>query len=329
MPRPLARVLGLLEILQTGGTHRLAALSARLGVDERTVRRYAAHLLDLGIPVEAERGRYGGYRLAPGYRLPPLLLTDDEALAVLLGLATTRPDLAGSSALAKILRVLPAPSRARFEALLGTADFSTDGAPAIETDADILLTVAEAAGGGTPLRVRYVDRDGRASHRILLPYGLVARRGRWYLSASDSLSREVRTFRVDRMREAVAQDGAFSAPPGFDPADAVHAALASTPWRYAVAVRIESTPDHVRAGLPEALTPVVEQLEAGDEGWLPGSPVGWVRVQLRAERLGWLPPLLAGLDRPFIVDEPAELRDEVRRLAERLTAAAAAGSSDR
>lgn len=323
MTRPLVRVLGLLEILQAGGTHRLAELSARLGVDERTVRRYAAHLVDLGIPVESERGRYGGYRLGTGFRMPPLLLTDDEALAVVLGLAAGRRDLAGASALAKVLRVLPEASRRRFEALLGSADLSELGraAAVAATDTALLLTVAEAAGSKMPLQVRYADRDGRASHRILLPYGLVARGGRWYLSAADSLSGEVRTFRVDRMRSAEPRDGAFPARPGFDPAEAVRSALAQTPWRHAVSVRVEATAEYVADRLPTGLA-TITKLRRGDEGWQPGSMEGWLRVSLRAERLGWLPALLAGLDRPFIVDEPAELRVEVGRLAARLAAIA-------
>src|ERR1700748_2656520 len=90
MAKPLARVLMLLDILQAGGIRTLRELAERLGVDEGTVRRYVDHLLDLGVPVESVRGRYGGYRLAPGYRLPPLMLTDDEALAVLLGLLAAR-----------------------------------------------------------------------------------------------------------------------------------------------------------------------------------------------------------------------------------------------
>src|SRR5947207_6460453 len=90
MARPIARVLSLLELLQTGGVRTVAELAGRLGVDERTVRRYAGHLLDLDVPVESVRGRYGGYRLAPGYRMPPLMLSDDEALAVLLGLVGGR-----------------------------------------------------------------------------------------------------------------------------------------------------------------------------------------------------------------------------------------------
>src|SRR5277367_1657862 len=114
MAKPLARVLALLDILQTGGTRTLRELSERLGVDERTVRRYADHLLDLDVPVESVRGRYGGYRLASGYRMPPLMLSDEEALAVLLGLVAgrraglmTATGTAGETAAAKIRRVLP------------------------------------------------------------------------------------------------------------------------------------------------------------------------------------------------------------------------------
>ena len=90
MARPAARVLTLLELLQSGGVRTVAELAGRLGVDGRTVRRYVDHLIDLEVPVESVRGRYGGYRLAPGYRMPPLMLSDEEALAVLLGLVAGR-----------------------------------------------------------------------------------------------------------------------------------------------------------------------------------------------------------------------------------------------
>src|SRR5207253_5359403 len=125
MPRPTARVLTLLELLQAGGTRTVAELADRLGVEGRTVRRYVEHLLDLDVPVESVRGRYGGYRLAPGYRMPPLMLADDEAVAVLLGLvgtrrATLQPDtaLAVESAAAKVRRVLPRALAARLDALV-------------------------------------------------------------------------------------------------------------------------------------------------------------------------------------------------------------------
>jgi predicted DNA-binding transcriptional regulator YafY len=311
MPRPIARVLALLEILQNGGSHQLAGLIDTLGVDERTVRRYIDHLLDLGIPVESTRGRYGGYRLAPGFRLPPLMLTDDEALAVLIGL---HGDEAGASATAKILRVLPEVSRARFEALLRVADVSgrttrVDAAP----DTALLLTVAEAAGARRPLLVRYEDAGGRGSRRVLLPYGLVARAGRWYLSAADSLSGEVRTFRVDRMRSADPQEGSFAVP-----ADREQSAA---PWRYAVSVRVEGSRDHVLSRLPEGLATVTELPRAAGE---PPTFEPWVRVELRAERLDWVPAVFAALDRPFVVEQPDELRHHVRRLGERLLETAAA-----
>lgn len=124
MTRPTARVLAMLELLQAGGQRTVGDLAARLGVDERTVRRYAEHLADLGIPVQAQRGRYGGYRLAPGYKLPPLMLTDDEAVAVVLGLrAAERAGLATTdhtaavSALAKVSRVLPRALGKRLDSL--------------------------------------------------------------------------------------------------------------------------------------------------------------------------------------------------------------------
>ena len=139
MARPTARVLTLLELLQSGGIRTVAELADRLDVDERTVRRYVDHLIDLDVPVESVRGRYGGYRLASGYRLPPLMLSDDEALAVLLGLVAgrragllTTADAASETAAAKIQRVLPERLRRRLDALLGSLAFT---APRGETRA--------------------------------------------------------------------------------------------------------------------------------------------------------------------------------------------------
>jgi predicted DNA-binding transcriptional regulator YafY len=142
-PHPTTRILALLELLQAH--HRLTGvdLARRLGVDQRTVRRYATRLVDLGIPVEAERGRYGGYRLRPGYKLPPLMFTDDEATAVVLGLlaaraagiatstsgATTTSGSATESALAKISRVLPDALRDQVAAVADTVAFGLPRRP--------------------------------------------------------------------------------------------------------------------------------------------------------------------------------------------------------
>src|SRR5438270_9789205 len=160
MAKPLARVLMLLDILQAGGTRTVRELAERLGVDERTVRRYVDHLLDLGVPVRSVRGRYGGYRLAPGYRMPPLMLTDDEALAVLLGLVAgrraglvTTSVAAAESAAAKLRRVLPEALGRRLDALLQTTDFTVRSRPVVELETTVLLVLAEAARDRRPVAV--------------------------------------------------------------------------------------------------------------------------------------------------------------------------------
>ncbi|WP_246124093.1 helix-turn-helix transcriptional regulator [Nocardia bhagyanarayanae] len=202
MTRPTARVLALLELLQTGGTHTVGELAGRLGVDERTVRRYVTHLTDLDIPVRSVRGRYGGYRLAPGYRMPPLMLTDDEAVAVLLGLLTSRSTtatFAADSATAKLRRVLPPRLTARLDALINTVEFTADARPDVAVETAVLLLLAEATREHRSVAMDYTDRDGRPSERTVHPYGLVEHSGRWYLTGQDSSSDELRQFRLDRI----------------------------------------------------------------------------------------------------------------------------------
>ncbi|MGK5684214.1 helix-turn-helix transcriptional regulator [Actinoplanes sp. URMC 104] len=323
MTRPTARVLALLEILQSGGTHTVAQLAARLDVDERTVRRYAAHLVDLDVPVESVRGRYGGYRLAPGFRMPPLMLTDEEALAVLAGLvaghrsgaaATTRR--AAESAAAKVRRVLPKALAGRLEDLFGATEFTSPERPAPTAEAAVLLQLAEAARRGRPTAIDYTDRAGRRSERTVHPYGIVVHSGRWYLTAADPASGEPRTFRLDRIRQARPQEGVFTVPGGFRPADAVLTSLAGTPWRHEVVIEVHGPAGEVAARLPRGLATVE-----------PGDP-GWVLVRLRAERLDWLPGVLAGVGLPFVIREPAELREVVHAWARRVAACAAAVSPE-
>src|SRR3954447_17221775 len=149
MTRPAARVLTLLELLQSGGIRTIAELADRLGVDGRTVRRYVDHLIELDVPVEAVRGRYGGYRPGPGYRLPPLMLSDDEALAVLLGLiagrraglmTTTGTGTANETAAAKIRRVLPAGLAERLDAVLESLAFTAEPGDLPRPQTGVLLT---------------------------------------------------------------------------------------------------------------------------------------------------------------------------------------------
>ena len=325
MPRPTARVLALLELLQAGGTRSVADLAGRLGVDERTVRRYVEHLIDLDVPVRSMRGRYGGYRLAPGYRMPPLMLTDEEALAVLLGLlAGRRAGLVGASvaavetAAAKVRRVLPATLGERLDAVLATADFTAPPHSGETPETAVLLALAGAARRRSPVLVRYTGRDGTPSERTVDPYGLVVHSARWYVTGADTARGEVRTFRLDRIRSATVLPGTFTVPAGFDPAAAVLSGLAAVPRRHAVSVRVQGTAEHVGARIPAGIA-TIEPL-GEDDG------EGWVRVRLRAERLDWLPSLLAWVDRPFVIERPEALRGHVHALAGRLAECADAPS---
>jgi predicted DNA-binding transcriptional regulator YafY len=326
MARPTAHVLTLLELLQSGGVRTTAELADRLGVDERTVRRYVDHLIDLDVPVESVRGRYGGYRLASGYRMPPLMLTDDEALAVLLGLLAgrraglmTATGAASETAAAKIRRVLPGRLAGRLEAVLGSVAFTAEPGEFPAPETGVLLTVADAVRQHRPLSIRYTAADGRRSERTLHPYGLVAHSGRWYVTGADPGIGADRTFRLDRITEARTQPGSFEPPAGLDPAQRVLSGLAQAPYRHQVTLRIQGTAERIRTRFPASVATVTELAPKDNEDPEAGR---WHRVELRAESLDWLPPLLASLDLPFAVERPDELRDLVLALADRLATSA-------
>ncbi|MFF4117127.1 helix-turn-helix transcriptional regulator [Streptomyces sp. NPDC001714] len=326
MPRPTGRVLTLLELLQSGGTRTVAELADRLGVEGRTVRRYVNQLIDLDVPVESVRGRYGGYRLAPGYRLPPLMLGDDEALAVLLGLVagrraglTTTELTASETAAAKIRRVLPKHVARRLDTLLETLAFTDQPGESDTPDAGVLLTVADAVRHHRPVSIRYTDREGRRSERTLHAYGIVSHAGRWYVTGRDASVGADRTFRLDRIADARTLPGSFEAPEGPGPAERVLSGFATAEYRHEVTLRIHGTAEQIRARLPAAVATLEEHEPAA--GRDPAAE-RWLRVELRAERLDWLPPVLAALDRPFVIERPDELRGLVAALADRLASCA-------
>ncbi|MEU3730401.1 YafY family protein [Streptomyces sp. NPDC033538] len=342
MSRPVSRVLTLLELLQAGGTRTVAELADRLGVGERTVRRYVDHLVDLDIPVESVRGRYGGYRLGPGHRMPPLMLTDDEALAVLLGLVagrrtgiTAAAGTAGETAAAKVRRVLPERLRRRLDSVLDSLTFTASPGGTAAPETAVLLPIADAVRHHRPVSIRYTASGGRRSERTLYPYGLVAHSGRWYVTGRDLSVGEDRTFRLDRVADARVLPGSFEPPDGHDPAERVLTTLATAPYRHEVTLRVQGTAEQIRARLPGSVATVTEAppasvTEADPEtgaatstGAGTGTDIGhWSRVEIRAERLDWLPGVLASLDLPFVVERPDELRDLVAALAGRLMDAA-------
>lgn len=305
----------MLELLQTRPLTTGREIADRLDIDARTVRRYIDVLQGLGIPVEGQRGVGGGYRIRPGYRLPPLMLADEEAVAVVLGLLATRSGAEGSEvvdgALAKINRVLPSTLRRQVEALEETLGF-TRTRSAAPADAGIVLLAADAIRRRRRLRTSYRTFAGDESERELSPYGLVVHSGRWYLAAYDHLREDLRTFRLDRMwRARLAEPAAQPPPEGFDAVAHVTHALASVPWEWEVEVLLELPVDAAARRIPATLAEVVED----SDGTL---------LRMRVDSLDWMATVLAGLGCGFTIRRPDELRASVRALGERLAATSAA-----
>jgi predicted DNA-binding transcriptional regulator YafY len=306
---PSARLFDLLELLQARPLTTGGEIADRLEIDRRTVRRYITALQELGIPIEGQRGVGGGYRMRPGFRLPPLMLTEDDAVAVVLGLlAAERLGADVDEALAKIHRVLPDVLRRRVEALEATLAF-TEGAPSpAPVRGGSALLLAEAIRRRRRLQVRYRTFAGDESDRELSPHGLVVHSGRWYLAAFDHGRDDLRTFRVDRMSRAeLADEPALAPPDGFDAVAEVSRSLARVPWNWEVEVLLDLPLDEAAKRIPATLAELIE----ADDGTL---------LRMRVGSLDWMAGVLAGLDCPFTIRRPEELRGAVRALGERLAA---------
>jgi predicted DNA-binding transcriptional regulator YafY len=311
VPSSTARLLELLDVLQARPLVTGRELADQLGIDGRTVRRDVAALQRLGIPVEGERGVGGGYQLRPGYRLPPLMLSEDEATAVVLGLtAAGRLGLGDrdgtDGALLKIHRVLPDQLRRRVEALEAALTFT---APAIDGEppaGETALVLAEAIRRRHRVEIAYRSHAGEASKRELSPYGLVVHAGRWYLAAHDHGRAALRTFRVDRIRRAkIGDDETQAAPDGFDALEHVSRSLAQVPWPWEVEVLLDLPIEEARRRVPGTLAELAEE-------------EGGTLLRMRVNSLDWAASRLAGLGCAFRIQQPEELRARVHGLAARL-----------
>jgi len=311
MPTTTARLLQLLEVLQTEPFVTGADLAVRLEVDRRTVRRDVATLQRLGIPVEGERGVGGGYRLRPGYRLPPLMLNEDEATVVVLGLAAARRfglgDADGADgALAKIHRVLPDALRRRVEALEAALAFTAPAAAGEPPSGERSLLLAEAIRRRRRIQISYRSFGGEQSERVLSPYGLVVHAGLWYLAAFDHGRDAIRTFRVDRIGGAELTHEPAAAPEeGFDPVTHVTTSLARVPWPWEIEAELALPFAEARQRVPVTLAELAEHGET-------------TLLRMRVVSLDWAASFLAGLGCSFRISRPEELRASVRALAERL-----------
>ncbi|MFV2176977.1 helix-turn-helix transcriptional regulator [Actinomadura sp. LOL_016] len=181
-------------------------------------------------------------------------------------------------------------------------------------DTGTLLTLADAVRHRRPVSFRYGDREGRRADRTLHPYGIVSHSGRWYVTGEDIGVGEDRTFRLDRITDARPLPGSFEEPAGPDPAERVLSGFATASYRHEVTLRVHGTVEQIRARFPASIATMDGPADADDP-----AVERWHRVEVRAERLDWLPALLASLDRPFAIERPDEFRALVLGLAGRLS----------
>ena len=191
------------------------------------------------------------------------MLSDEEALAVLLGLVAgrraglmTAAGTAGETAAAKIRRVLPERLARRLNAVLGSLAFTAPPGEFAAPESSVLLCIANAVRHHRPVSIRYTAADGRPSERTLHPYGLVAHSGRWYVTGADPGIGEDRTFRLDRIADARTLPGSFEPPAGLDPAQRVLSGLATAPYRHQVTLRIQASAEQIRARLPASVASI-------------------------------------------------------------------------
>jgi len=302
-----ARLLKLLSLLQARRDWPGAQLAERLGVTLRTVRRDVDRLRDLGYPVVARPGVAGGYRLAAGTAMPPLLLDDDEAVAVAVGLRTagtiTGIEETSVRALAKLEQVLPARLRRRVNAV-GEATVSlAHRGPTVEPG--LLTRLATACRDRDALRFEYAAADGETSRRVVEPVRLACTGRRWYLLCWDRSAADWRTFRVDRIASEPSEAGRFARrePPEEDVAGYISRAISTAPYRYQARVLLRVSADRA----VERVSPAAGMIEAVDGDTCV--------LHVGGPSLEGFPVYVAQIGFEFEVLEPPELVAQVRWLA--------------
>jgi len=306
-----ARLLRLLSLLQSRRDWTGPDLAVRLGVGERTVRNDIERLRSLGYPVDATRGAAGGYRLGAGAELPPLLLDDDEAVAIVLGLRAatglTAIEEISLRALTKVEQVLPRRLRRRAAALAEFAVRVSADTPGPEVDADVLTTLAAACRDTERVRFDYRAHRGDDTRRDVEPYRLVVWGRRWYLLAWDVERADWRTFRVDRMSLRTPSGARFTPRPL--PADDISAYVSqrasSAAWRYRAEVVVHAPAAEVASRVPSA----VGHVEPRD--------ADTCVLHTGSDSLDSLVVHLGLLGADFDVTGPPELVERIRVLARR------------
>jgi predicted DNA-binding transcriptional regulator YafY len=314
---PIMRVLTVLEILQAREHVSGAELAKRLEVNPRTVQRYVARLQDLCIPVESTRGVGGAYRLTPGFRLPPMMFTDEEAFALALGLRSLRylglaafaPATEGAAA--KLGRVLPDSLRESANAVDEVVAIEP-GPWVISTSAEALIRVCTAIRTRHRVAFHYESHDRTSSQREIEPYGIVHMDGRWYMVGRCLLREALRTFRLDRVSELEIRDQTFEGPVGFDANAYLQRSMAFVQAGFAIEVWLDLPIDKARSHF--ALHRVMTEEENGG-----------TTLRCARENLEPFAAMLLTLGCSLVVRQPQELMEAFERLAARAAKAAASG----
>ncbi len=313
---PILRTLTVLEILQARESVTGAELAERLEVDLRTVQRYIVRLKDLKIPVESSRGVGGAYRLRPGYRLPPLLLTNEEAFALSLGLRALRQvglaafAPATEGALEKLGRVLPAALR---ESLRTVEDVVAiePGPWVVSTSVESLMRAATAIRSGRRVRFRYRSHGGRISRRQVEPWAALHADGRWYLIGYCLTRKASRTFRLDRVTDLELCAERFRRPAEFDARQYLAERMPFIQSDYQIDVWIDMPAEEAALHFaPWRIATVPER--------------NGTRLRCGRDRLEMFAAMLLSLGRRIVVRNPPELRATFRELARQATAASKA-----
>jgi len=312
---PVMRVLTVLEVLQARDFVSGAELAERLEVDLRTVQRYIVRLKDLSIPVESSRGVGGAYRLKPGFRLPPLLLTNEEAFALSLGLHSLRQvglsafAPATEGALAKLRRVLPEALRQSI-ATVDDVVAIEPGPWVVTTSVEYLIRAASAIRSGRRVRFDYESHQGDRSRRQIEPYAVMHTDGRWYLIGYCLSRKAMRTFRLDRVSSLAIGVGTFRRPADFDARSYLHRSLAFFQAQYKIDVWIEMPLEEAKQIFAPWRVAVEEEN-------------GGTRLRCGRDRLEMMAAMLLSTGARIVVHGPGELRDTFRMLARQALQAAA------
>lgn len=302
MYHPTTRLLTVLELLQTHGQMSGTELAKRLEVEVRTIRRYVLMLQEMGIPIEAEMGRYGGYALRSGFKLPPMMFTNDEAFALILGLLAARQmglaAVAIEGTLAKLYRVLPESLRDSVRAVEETLTLDVSMQ---QVRQPMLVLFSQGIHARKQVHITY-QKGEAGSQRTVDPYGLVVHDSMTYLVGYCHLREGIRIFRLDRIDDARLLSSPFTPPSDFDPLNYLIDSFAAMPDRWMVEVILDTTLEQALRVIPRGM------------GVLIAEPAG-VLLRTGSNDIDWLARYLVGTGFPMTIIQPPELRTAFERLA--------------